>query len=647
MWNRFYQHIKQDLKLWLCLVALQQICRLLFIVSLKKFWLEIPTWQDIGLTMLVGLRFDTQCATVAILLPLVVITLPATFISRYQQSTFALNFRWLFAVLCGFVIIAIYCVSIEYYNEYQDIFNQFIFGLIYDDRTAIFETIWAEDYLLKYAIIALVAITATIWFTRKLFTIKKLVHPKPLWLKTILTLLVVVFYLGAFRGGLGNRPVQLKDAAVLRDPFLSKAVISPFIALKYAIKERRLIERNDYGKQFIANNKIVDLLKAKFKTTTQLADFDSYLQRSASGWTSKLNIPRAKHVFVIVGESYDAWSLQPKYKHLNLSNELQKIAANGGISLSNFLPAADGTIAAANTILSGLLETEIMINYQPNSRQAYPTAPAVHFKQLGYQTNFFYGGYLSWQKLGDFAKHQGFDHVYGAAHMGNWLASHEWGVDDADLYDFILTTLNDDVPSYNVILTTSNHPPFSVDLERAGIDLAYIREEMKHYPNSPATAEQLGHLVYADRSIGKFVQQAEEKLKYSLFAITGDHFGRRHVLANPPAFEKAAVPLVLYGKGITDRLSLPDNIAGSHVDIGPTLIELIAPQGFTYHALGNNLFAEQGTEFGFNKRYIISKKFGVVNANSNSAEFKALIEMHRQNIGLSWWRVVKGNLFEG
>jgi CTP synthase len=35
------------------------------------------------------------------------------------------------------------------------------------------------------------------------------------------------------------------------------------------------------------------------------------------------------------------------------------------------------------------------------------------FKRLGYRTRLFYGGYLSWQRFGIFARDQGADEVYG------------------------------------------------------------------------------------------------------------------------------------------------------------------------------------------------------------------------------------------
>lgn len=649
MWNRFYQNVKQDLKLWLYLLLLQQLWRLVYVTQLNKYLSAKPLISDIILTAVTGVRFDSVWASVAMFVTLLLVTLPATFIRKVNNSNYPHRFRWIYAVICSVLITITYIISIEYYLEYHDIFNQFLFGLIYDDTKAIFQTIWAQDYILKYAIIILTLLFGSVYLCKKLFnvkaTIQRSITNKPIWVKGLISILLITFFIGAFRGGYGPRPIQLKDAAIAKDPFLCKASISPFSALKYSIRQRMAIQQLNYGKHFFANQNITDLLQSKYGTAKYSADFDNYMLRKAKGLAAQKGIPKAKHIFIVVGESYDAWALQDAYRHLKLTTELQKIAAKG-LMVKNFLPAADGTVAALTTIMSGLLETEVLINYQPSSINIYPTAPTEAFKRLGYQTNFFYGGYLSWQKIGDLAAHQGFDNIYGGAHMGDWLNTTEWGVDDHIIYEFIIKTIKEDTPSYNVIMTTSNHPPFRVDLAKAGCDLEHIKQELLQYPDSPATARQLGHLWYADNTLGRFVNEVEKKFSGTLFAITGDHYGRRHVLPNPPELESATVPLVLYGQGITDKLSLSEDVAGCHVDIGPTLIELVAPFGFEYYALGNNLFDAPNARLAINKNYVLSKEFGLLSTQKLDLMPKELAARHVENIGLSWWRVVKGNSLE-
>ncbi len=112
----------------------------------------------------------------------------------------------------------------------------------------------------------------------------------------------------------------------------------------------------------------------------------------------------------------------------------------------------------------------------------------------------FYGGYLSWQRFGDFATDQGAEEVYGAPHMSKGVATHEWGVDDEYLLDFIADTVDDSRPSFNLIMTTSYHPPYNVDVWGKGFPLeagpARYRSDVRqhHEPQDARPLMVLGQM---------------------------------------------------------------------------------------------------------------------------------------------------------
>jgi hypothetical protein len=109
---------------------------------------------------------------------------------------------------------------------------------------------------------------------------------------------------------------------------------------------------------------------------------------------------------------------------VQLSFATRRLAALGseGIYTDAFLSAGDGTMPSLSTLISGLPEVGVHVNYQPAAKQPFPTATAPIFKRLGYRTRFFYSGYLSWQRLGDFCREQGFDEVLWW--IGNERATH-------------------------------------------------------------------------------------------------------------------------------------------------------------------------------------------------------------------------------
>ncbi len=240
--------------------------------------------------------------------------------------------------------------------------------------------------------------------------------------------------------------------------------------------------------------------------------------------------------------------------------------------------------------------------------------------------------------------------------MGNWLETKEWGVDDDVLFGYINTKLEKTQPTFTLIMTTSNHPPFNVDLEKKGIALNGIAKELAVYENAPMTLRELGHFKYADQKLLEFVKKTEKEIPNSLFVITGDHYGRRHVVPNPPLFERTAVPLVIYGKQVLQNYKFSPDVAGSHIDIAPTLIEMIAPKGFLYYAYGRNIFDTGHLQLGLGKNAVITPHhiFSIEDGAFDLVPFHQQADQEIDNqyprykkiynaaMGLAWWRIING-----
>ncbi len=291
-------------------------------------------------------------------------------------------------------------------------------------------------------------------------------------------------------------------------------------------------------------------------------------------------------------ESYDAWPLEDKYAGLDLVPQGRRLARDG-LRLRAFLPAASGTIDSNTAILTGIPYASLCARFEPYGRRAGPTSLPTTFRRLGCRTRFFYGGSLSWQNIGDFARDQGFDEVYGAGNLEDHAPANEWGVADQYLFDFVAQTVRDDRPSFNYVVSTSYHPPYNLDLRSLGVPLPRVPPELEaeFRGDRPALLNLLGHLRYADRELGRFVRSQEARLTRPLFAVTGDHWSRRFINGRPSLFERSAVPLILYGKEVLRGAAFPPGCAGSHIDLAPTLIEAAAPRGFRYYAFGQNLLA--------------------------------------------------------
>ena len=355
-------------------------------------------------------------------------------------------------------------------------------------------------------------------------------------------------------------------------------------------------------------------------------------------------------------ESYDSWPLTDKFTDLQLTTELKKIEKKG-VRFINFLPAAYSTFNSSGSIVTSIPYTGVNIS-KIGANKAYPTSIFKQFKKLGYETNYFYGGYLSWQNLENFIKKQGADHLYGAPDSKEEKVI--WGVIDEYLFDLILQKVDTTKKSLNIILTTSHHSPYEVDVYKKGFSYKTKNDLPEKYQNiynqKNTSLKHLGHLWYSDKALGNFVKKAEKKYKNSLFAITGDHYGRKFINTNPTLYESSSVPFILYGDYIKDLPKIIET-PGSHKDIGATLLDLVAPNNFSYYSFGNSLLKKPQEKIGFGFEKIITKNliqeytksFGIESFSMNTIKKDSLKDQNYFKkkldsvMSIAWYYTVKGD----
>ena len=350
----------------------------------------------------------------------------------------------------------------------------------------------------------------------------------------------------------------------------------------------------------------------------------------------------------------------PQYRALGLGSNLVALAESG-LWIKGFMPSGESTMKSLAAIISGLPDAGVFTNYQPSGRRPFPTSIAPIFRRLGYKTRFFYGGNLSWERMAEFCEAQGFEEIYGESQITKWgrKSASNWGVKDEYLFRYVAETVTASPRSFNMIMTTSYHPPFDIDVEEAGFALREMPAEFKPLYDGKTPMRVFGHYWYADRCLGEFVRTVEAKLQYALVAITGDHASRRFLNERPSLYERRAVPLILHGPDVLKNVTAPPNMAGSHLDIAPTLVELAAPAGFQYHSMGANLLDPQRVQLGFGSRNIVigpqfifevdrpSEVFPLPGCTlpGDSLNTSKLRDNYLAFHGLGWWRIMKGEEF--
>jgi len=649
-WDDLFSELQQAFKLFVFIQAVFCLFRIGFILVMHSFLSEAVTVHDIATALYYGFRISLKSTGLLVLLPLSCCICLRMVVKREVLE----RIRFYLGAVCVLVLSFLFHARIPYYQEFRMAFNQLLFNTIHDDVSAIAYTA-IEQYNLPLRLV-LVAMTAWLLcrLLRYFLAVKTYSLPKlAKWYHNVIlraAVLVVVAYFSIFIrfGGAVTYAYDIdwENSGVTKDQLLNEAILDDVQALyrAYSLHER------------IASSTGLFLEPARMKEygsylagrPVQSDQLDDYLRKRVI--TGQAQPPR--QVFIIIAESYANWPLLPNYADLNIANGVKDIIKEEQSAYSpHFLPNGMSTISAVLGILTGFPDANLYLNTLPEAyKEPYSTALAPQVKRLGYAVDFWYAGPASWERIREFSLAQGFDAFYGVGDFAG-VSGNAWGCDDADLYRNVLARVKDDQPGVHVILSVSNHSPYTVDLAKAGFDPEVVRAGLPDkLKNDQELIKKLGHYWYADKMLAQFVREAQRQYPDSLFVIVGDHADRVNIEASPPMFERYAVPFIVYGKGICKE-SLPPNAAGSHINVAPTLLELIAPPQFEYYSVGRSL--TRGNDLGFNYGFwITAEHMGEGNGGrsethlarpgfSPPAQGKISQEVDAAR-GVAWWRIKHG-----
>jgi len=653
-WDELFKNIQQDFKLYIFVLGVFCLFRIGFIVVLKSYLSEATVLQDVLTALYYGIRISLKSTGIIVLISLVFCTALAFFVN-YKAIR---SIRYVVGCFYISILSLLFYARIPYYEQFHIGFNQLLFNTFNDDVNAIFYTL-VEQYNLPIRLL-MTAVTAVVlskllkvWLRTQTYLLPRFSK----WYQNIafrVTFLVVLYYLVIFIRFGGSMTyaynIDWENSGVTKDGFLNEAILDDVQALyrAYTLHERvmsstgldmdsaRMVEYGTYvaGQQVISSH------------------IDDFLEKHTQGTI----IPKPRHVFLIIGESYANWPLLPQYQDLNIANGVKNIIGQEDADyVSTFLPNGMSTISGVMGIVAGMADANLYLTYLPESyKEPYATAIAPQMKKLGYKTRFWYAGPNSWEKVKDFSLAQGFDDFYGMGDIQS-QSGNVWGCDDKYLFKAVESGMDEGNPSFNIILNISNHAPYTVNLQEEGFDegsvINALPEKLK---DDKELIKKLGHFWYADKILTEFIKNTRQEYPDSLFIIVGDHADRLNLDSNPSLYERYGIPFIVYGQGITKQ-TLPDNVAGSHINVTPTLLELIAPKGFEYYSLGDSL--TRGNTIGFNYGFWMTHDY--VGKIGSPIEEKIPgkqvttppdEELIQQDIdarrAISWWRAKYGKNIE-
>jgi len=345
----------------------------------------------------------------------------------------------------------------------------------------------------------------------------------------------------------------------------------------------------DQGKAF---NKVKDLLPEK--------KYDS-INKDTQNLKREVLYPKNNskiNVVLVLMESMGARFMNSYGNTENLTPNLDSLAKKG-LFFNNIYATGTRTVRGIEAITLSIPPTPGQsIVRRPNNEKLVTINS--YFSESNYDVDFLYGGYAYFDNMKYYFENNDAKVLDIAnTEKSDVQFSNAWGMSDEDLYKFSIKSADESYkskkPFFQIVLTTSNHRPFTYP--EGKIDI-------------PSGSGRNGAVKYADYSIGKFLEEAQTKPWFdsTLFVFVADHDAG--VAGNAEVNRKDyLVPLIFYAP----KLVPPQKISklGSQIDVGPTLLGLLNMSHESF-GFGYDLRKEDGLERAFISNY---QKIGYMKKN--------------------------------
>ncbi|HET6420956.1 MAG TPA: LTA synthase family protein [Geobacteraceae bacterium] len=283
-------------------------------------------------------------------------------------------------------------------------------------------------------------------------------------------------------------------------------------------------------------------------------DISRFVQ--AEGTEQRLN------VIVIVEESLSAEFLGVFGNSRGLTPNIDRIAKESML-FTNFFATGTRTVRGLEAVTLSIPPLPgCSLVKRPNNEGLFSWGGIMKLK--GYDNKFIYGGRGYFDNMNYFFSHNGFGIVdktdFGRDEM---TFDNAWGVCDEDLFRKVIREANKSYvlhkPFFSIVMTTSNHRPFTYPAGRIPVPSGTGRE---------------GGVMYADYSIGRLVAEARKQpwFNRTVFVFVADHCaGSARKIALP--IHNYRIPLIIYSPSHIK----PARVAtlASQIDVAPTVLGLL------------------------------------------------------------------------
>ncbi|MFT6419582.1 MAG: phosphoglycerol transferase MdoB-like AlkP superfamily enzyme [Porticoccus sp.] len=284
----------------------------------------------------------------------------------------------------------------------------------------------------------------------------------------------------------------------------------------------------------------------------------------------------------------------------DLTPNLDRIARENSYS-KNFYANSNLTIKSETSIFCGVFDHGAKISIAEYREEKLLDCLPEVLANNGYKTFYFHGNSGRFYNRENYMPLLGFQHNYfhkdqpdagkdGKTYVG-------WGVSDEDMYELMLASLSQsgEKPFYANLMTLTSHYPFKAKLPIDDVPFKPMQD--KRILSSTAVYNNYRNAVaYADYALGKFWRAFEKSPYYknTIVLITADHgiWNFPEDVADERVKNELffRMPLVIYHPDVEQPTVI--EAPASHIDIMPTLLDLLSVPRVHLPLVGKNIFSE-------------------------------------------------------
>ena len=620
MFSQFYLGVQQDFKIFLIAPILCALLRAVFILTFNPYGNFAGKGNALAESFYYRFWWGMKYNAYVFLFCMLFVSIPGAFIPDY----FAIGdtVRLVGTSIYCFVIYVAFCGKMAFFTHFRQIFNKTLWLGMSDAKSEFVRIFFRESHGVAL-VLGTIPVMYFVWNGGKwllsthcaqlfdvglFFTDNSSIYGDvPLLLQCMqygfnfmIAVVAAMLFLYVQSGATFVKDLRPSwdgiPAITKKESFLAMATVDDLIALNDA--RRRPLARLMMHSDEEDEKKISRIMPDKFAHGhwKKLSDPTAAFARTAKG----AHIRKPKNIFFFVVDSFSEFVFDDIYKDLHIADRAKAFRnEKNTVSFKNFLPAGITVRESLASIMSGLFDSGISLNENNGFwRGATHTSLPRQIGRLGYKTYYWEGGNAGRGSFNLFAPGAGFDVVMSASEFCPNDAPHTYnGVCDDVFFQKIANELNDiSHPAFHMIHTTSNHAPFNIPMEQFGFfPKRTMPEVLKRMKIDSKTSQMLGTFWYEDRCLNGFIREMLKRYPDSLIVVTGDHpalpvpFGTGLIARLEPTYrEQYGTSFYMHHRDF-ELKSFAGNTIGSHMNIMPTIIELIAPRGYEYYSIAQSL----------------------------------------------------------